>query len=113
MEAIMKKHTQPGLFDVAAQCSAEALDKIDVERLRGLVEFEYLQLINGATADEIVERLQKRGHKVDEFAIRPRVTELKSKYCLLYATGVRKKNKKGNTCAVLRHVNFRKETPNV
>lgn len=107
----MKKHIQPGLFDVAAQCSAEAIEKIDVERLRGLVETEYLSLPGGATADEIVELMQKHGHKIDELAIRPRVTELKKKYCRLYPTGTRKKNKKGNTCAVLCHVNFRKETP--
>jgi len=117
--------TQPFMFDTngtptpeaqasgaaAAACSAEAHDKVDAARLRRLTESEFLLFPDGATADEIVYRLQGMGLDVDELSIRPRVSELKSPEhgCVLVETGTRRKNAKGNSCAVLIHRNFRRD----
>jgi hypothetical protein len=89
----------------AAACSEEARTKVDANRLRVLTEAEYKLFPNGAIADEIVYRLQSMGVAVDEFSIRPRVTELKSEEhgAVLVETGERRRNSKGNSCAVLIH----------
>ena len=110
--------TQPVMFDeqgnttpeaqasgaVAAECSAAARDKGNVNRMRGLTEWVYTLFgRNGATADEVVTRLQKMAWPgVDALSIRPRVTELKAAG-ILVETGARRKNAKGNSCAVLVH----------
>jgi hypothetical protein len=91
--------------EASASCSAEAFGKVDVVRLRQLTETEFLALKDGATADEVAYRLCLVGVKVDEFSIRPRVSELKDAK-ILVPTGERRKNRKGNSCAVLRHKNF-------
>jgi hypothetical protein len=116
--------TQPVMFDeqgtptpeaqvsgAAAACSAEAFDKVDANRLRRLVEQEYKLFPNGATADEVVYRLQGMGLEVDELSIRPRVTELKSAAhgAVLVETGARRKNAKGNSCAILVHRDYARE----
>jgi len=88
--------------DPSADCSAEAHDKVDVKRLSRLVEQEYLLFKDGAIADEISGRLQMLGYPVDEFSIRPRVSELKEAGTLV-PTGARRENRRGNSCAVLRH----------
>jgi len=106
--------TQTLLFDednsdkTSAQCSAEAREKVDAARLERLTEQEFLLFPGGATADEIVHRLQGMGLNVDYLSIRPRVSELKARGVLL-TTGALRNNRKGNTCAVLRHVNFTTE----
>lgn len=92
---------------VGAECSAAARDKVDVARLRRLVEQEYLLFPAGATADEIVYRLRGMGLHVDYLSIRPRVSELKADL-ILVPTGSRRLNKKGNTCSVLVHKQFYK-----
>ena len=60
---------------------------------------------DGTIGDDIVHRLQLLGLKVDYLSIRPRVSELK-KRGILVPTGTRRINRKGNTCAVLRHRDF-------
>lgn len=92
----------------SAACSAAAFDKVDAGRLRRLTEQEALLFPDGFIADEIVYRLQGLGIKVDYFSIRPRVTELKQAGVLV-STGRRRLNKKGNTCAILRHKQFQEE----
>jgi len=96
---------------VAAACSAEAFDKVDVNRLRRLVEQEALLFRTGFTADEMTARLRMLGFVVDEFSIRPRVSELKSVVhgAVLVETGARRKNARGNSCAVLVHRQFWKK----
>lgn len=107
--------TQPDLFEdstppeaqasgVAAACSAEALQKVDVKTLRRLCLEEYERRPFGATADEICKavRFKFTGVMPDELSIRPRVAELKAEG-LLVPTGERRQNKKGNNCAVLIH----------
>lgn len=93
---------------VAAECSAAAFEKIDAARMRSLVEQEYKLFPAGAIADEIVYRLRGMGMEVDEFSIRPRVSELKSPVYgrVLVETGRRRNNGKGNSCAVLVHRQF-------
>lgn len=86
----------------AAECSAEARAKADTARLLQITEREFLLCLEGATADEVVYRLNLEGITVDELAIRPRVSELKAAKVLL-PTGERRKNRKGNSCAVLIH----------
>ena len=101
----------PGMTDaqrVSASCSAEALDKVDAARLERLTEQEFLLYPAGATADEIVYRLQLLGLKVDYLSIRPRVSELKARRVLV-PTGERRRNRKNNTCSVLIHRQFVKE----
>jgi len=93
---------------VAAECSAEALDKVDETALRRLVAQEALLFPDGFIADEMAVRLQMLGHDVDAFSVRPRVSQLKTAEfgCVLVETGRRRANAKGNTCAVLVHRNF-------
>ena len=85
---------------VAAACSAEAYDKVDVARLRRMTEAEFLLFPTGTIADEVAHRMRQ-----DVLSIRPRVTELKDRGVLV-ETGERRRNGKGNSCAVLRHVRF-------
>ena len=94
--------------NISQSCSQEARDKVDTARLRRLTENEYLECPEGATADEITEILREKGHDVDLFSIRPRTTELKSKKygAVLVETGKRRKNERGNSCAVLIHKTF-------
>lgn len=109
--------TQPVMFDgngtptpeaqasgaVAAECSAAAWDKVSVKLLREATEYVYRCAPLGLTADEAVYRLRLlRYHYVDALSIRPRVTELKAAG-ILVETGKRRKNAKGNSCAVLIH----------
>ena len=106
---------QPNLFnnpalipaqDASAVCRAIAYESINASRLQRLVEEEYLLCKeNGAIADEIASRLQVHGFKVDEFSIRPRVTELK-RMGVITVTGWRRSNARGNLCAVLRHKDY-------
>ena len=112
--------TQPAMFDehgaptpetrisgdTAAACSALAREKVDAARLRRLTEQEYLLFPAGATADEIVHRLRGMGLHVDYLSIRPRVSELKAAGVLV-PTGSRRLNRKGNTCSVLVHKQFK------
>lgn len=91
--------------DTGAACSADALNKVDVAHLARLTEQEFLLFPNGATADEVADRLRMLGHDVDGFSIRPRVTELKQRG-ILVETGTRRKNRKNNMCTVLKHVNL-------
>ena len=83
--------------DPSKKCSREAREKIDTERMREQVEAAYYSLPNGATADEIAAELG-----LDVLSIRPRVSELK-RAGILYPTGERRKNKTGNSCAVMVH----------
>ena len=94
--------------DPSAECSAEALAKVDVDTLERLTEQEYKLSPNGAIADEIVTRLQMMGKTVDYLSIRPRVSKLKADGTLV-TTGTRRLNVKGNTCAVLLHRHFKAE----
>lgn len=98
---------QPNLFlpngDPSADCSEDALANVDTARLMRLVESEFRLCPAGATADEIGLRLG-----LDELTVRPRVSELKSVH-ILFATGARRKNRRGNSCAVLIHCDFYKE----
>ena len=96
--------------DPSADCSAEALDKVDTARLERLTEQEYLLSPEGAIAEDIVERLRllgitSRGNLVTIGSIRPRQTALKDRE-ILFATGARRKNAAGNSCAVLIHRKF-------
>lgn len=115
--------TQPVMFDgngtptpeaqasgaVAAECSAAARDKVSVKTLRIVVAAEYARLPYGATADQIAERLRNKGwYWIDELSIRPRVSELKAAG-ILVETRERRKNAKGNTCAVLVHRVFQEK----
>lgn len=101
--------------DPSAECSAEALDKIDAARLERLTEQEYLLFPSGAIAEDIVERLRMMGVEsvvgtgklVTVGSIRPRQTALKDRK-ILFATGERRKNAAGNSCAVLIHREFYK-----
>ena len=108
---------QPDLFNIpaaemqstqsaAAECSAEALAKVDAKALRQLCLEEYERRPQGATADEIFQAVRWRvPGPLDELSIRPRVTGLKNEG-LLVLTGEHKINRKGNWCAVLIHRNF-------
>jgi beta-lactamase superfamily II metal-dependent hydrolase len=82
--------------DPSKACSKEALDKIDTEKMREKVEAAYYVLPAGATADEIAAEMNE-----SILSIRPRVSELKNK--VLWPTGERRRNKNGNSCAVLIH----------
>lgn len=93
---------------VGTACSAEAREKVDDAYLRCLTAQEFKLFSNGATADEIAHRLQLMKPDVDEFSIRPRVTELKTAG-ILVPTGQRRANRKGNNCAVLMHCQFAQE----
>jgi len=95
-------------LDVSEQCSREAYDKVDTEKIERLAEQEFLLYPNGATADEIAYRLQGMGLVVDEMSVRPRVSALKDRK-VLFTTGERRKNRKGNSCAVLVHRNLIQE----
>ena len=90
------------MTDTSADCSREAFESVDTTRLRRLVLQEYHLYPTGTTADEIADRLRAMGLPVDAFSIRPRVSELK-KEGFLIITGERRKNRKGNSCAVLIH----------
>ena len=90
----------------SAACSAEAHGQVDAVKLRRLVEQEYLLYTTGAIADEISDRLRGMGLAVDAFSIRPRVSELR-KAGILVETGARRKNRKGNSCAVLIHFSLK------
>jgi len=94
-----------GSGDPAPACSAAALEKVDATKLERLTEQEFLLFRDGTIGDDIVHRLQLLGLKVDYLSIRPRVSELK-KRGILVPTGTRRINRKGNTCAVLRHRDF-------
>lgn len=99
--------------DPSSECSAEALDKIDAARLERLTEQEYLLFRSGAIAEDIVERLRMMnvesvvgtGKLVTIGSIRPRQTALKDRGILI-ATGDRRRNANGNSCAILIHKNF-------
>ena len=93
------------IMNMSKICSEEARGKVDAARLRSLTENEYLGCPEGATADEITAMMQARGENVNPFSIRPRVTELKSERygAVLVETGKRRKNERGNSCAVLIH----------
>jgi len=107
--------TQPELFedggrptpsakaaDPSAECSRDAKAKVDVLLLRTAVKTMFFVNREGLTSDEVTEKIQSWMTDVDEFSIRPRVSELK-RSGFLVVTGTRRKNKKGNSCAVLIH----------
>jgi hypothetical protein len=98
--------TQDSLFDPSPACSQEARENARAAYFEGLVAAEYSLLPAGATADEVAARLRAQGYPVDELSIRPRVSELKAQG-VLYATGARRKNSKGNNCAVMAHIAFK------
>jgi len=98
--------TQENLFDPSPACSREARENARTAYFEALVVEDYALLPDGATADEIAARLQDKGHQVDELSIRPRVSDLKTQG-RLYATGKRRKNSKGNSCAVMAHFKYR------
>lgn len=116
---------QPDLFEVgasatpaaasqaaqgaAAECSAEALQTVDVKTLRRLCLEEFERRPGGATADEVCKAVRWRFTGAvlpDELSIRPRVTELK-KEGILVETSQRRYNRKMHTCTVLVHVKFK------
>ena len=115
--------TQPEIFDqagaptidamphTAQECSRLAILPLDKARLARLVLREFERAAEGATADEITVRLQAQGYKVDVLSIRPRVTGLKDEFNggPLVETGRRRKNERGNSCAVLIHRKFIRE----
>jgi len=83
--------------DPSKECSKEALEKIDTELMREKVEAAYYVLPAGATADEIASEMG-----LSVLSIRPRVSELK-RMGILLPTGQRRKNRGGNSAAVLKH----------
>ncbi len=93
---------------VAAECSAEAREKVDETTLLRLVAQEALLFPNGFIPDEMAVRLQMLGYDVDPFSVRPRVSQLKTAEfgAVLVEAGRRRPNAKGNSCAVLVHRQF-------
>ena len=90
----------------AADCSAAALQKVDAEYMRRIILEEYKNRPSGATADELLRTIRWRvPGDIDELNIRPRVSELKASG-LLVETGDNRKNKRGNSCAVLVYFKF-------
>ena len=110
---------QPSMFDsngtptpeaqasgVGAACSADALQKVDAEYMRRIILEEYKNRPSGATADELLRTIRWRvPGEINELNIRPRVSELKASG-LLVETGDQRKNKRGNSCAVLVYFKF-------
>lgn len=89
-------------IDPSAECSAAALEKVDAKKLEALAEAYYAAKDEGHTADEVAEALVARGDAVDALSVRPRVSALKKRR-ILFPTGERRTNGKGNTCAILVH----------
>ena len=83
--------------DPSKECSKEALDKIDTEKMREKVEAAYYVLPAGATADEIASEMG-----LSPLQVRPRVSELK-RMGTLWPTGERRRNASSNSCAVMIH----------
>jgi hypothetical protein len=80
--------------DPSRDCSREALEKNDTEKMRDIVLEAYDKHVD-ATADEIAEFLG-----LSVLQVRPRVAELKRMGYIL-PTGARRKNANGNSCAVM------------
>lgn len=90
-------------IDPSAECSASALEKVDAKALEALAEEIYAASeAGGYTADEVAHILVTNKKAVDELSVRPRVSALKKRR-ILFPTGERRTNSKGNTCAVLIH----------
>lgn len=93
-----KKHQ----VDPSADCSAAALKKVDAKKIEALAEAIYAAKDAGYTPDEVAVMLVARGEAVDALSVRPRVSALKKRR-ILFPTGERRDNDKGNGCAVLIH----------
>ena len=89
-------------LDPSAECSEEAMEKVDVKCLEALAEAIYAAKDAGHTADEVADILISNGKAEDALSVRPRVSALKKRR-ILFPTGERRTNGKGNTCAVLIH----------
>lgn len=89
-------------IDPSAECSAAAMERVDVKILEALTEAIYAAKDAGYTADEVADILISNGKAADALSVRPRVSALKKRH-VLFPTGERRVNGKGNTCAVLIH----------
>lgn len=88
--------------DPSADCSAAALEKVAAKKIEALAEALYAAKEAGYTPDEVADVLVARGEAVDALSVRPRVSALKKRR-VLFPTGDRRANAKGNGCAVLIH----------
>ena len=57
--------------DPSAECSAEALEKVEAKKIEALAEALYAAKEAGYTPDEVADVLVARGEAVDALSVRP------------------------------------------